>query len=289
MIARAISIPARAVDLVLLSKPRITGMAVCTAAGGMWLAEGNPSPALAAKTLVGTALVVGGANALNMWMERDADGLMSRTKGRPLPAGRLSAGTAVLWGILQVAVAMPVLVLGVSPLTGLLAALALLGYVGVYTPLKPRTSAALYVGAVPGAIPPLLGWTAATGEVGTIGAILFGILYFWQIPHFNAIAIHRRDDYAAAGFKTVPAEHGDRVAKVVGLLCLIVLVPLSLALVPLGVAGTAYLATAIVLGSAFLAHGVAGLRADVGPRWARVHFLISIVYLTGVFGVLVVG
>lgn len=286
---RIAALPSVAMDLVSLSKPRITGMAVCTAAGGLYLAPGSPSPDLVLSTLVGTTLAVGGANALNMYLERDRDGRMERTAGRPLPQGRLAPGLALAWGIAQAVVSVPLLVLGVNALTGLLAAIALLGYVMVYTPMKPRSSAALYVGAIPGAMPPLMGWTAATGRIGVAGLVLFGILFLWQIPHFIAIAIHRREDYARAGFKTVPSEHGQRFAKLVGLACLLLLVPLTIALVPLGLAGKPYLLAAILLGTAFLVSGAIGLRADAGDRWARRHFLVSIVYLTGLFVVLVVA
>lgn len=289
MTSRIAALPARTVDLLALSKPRVTGLAVATAAGGLWLAPGVPSGRLAWLTLLGTALAVGGANTLNMWLEREADGRMARTRERPLPAGRLAPPVALVWGLAQSIVSVPLLVFGVGALTGLLAAVALAGYVLVYTPLKPRTSAALYVGAVPGAIPPLLGWTAATGEIGAVGAVLFGVLYLWQLPHFIAISIHRRDDYAAAGFRTVPSEHGDRFAKVVGVVSLVALVPLTLLLVPLGVAGRAYLVTAILLGTAFLVSGAVGLRTEASGRWARTHFLVSIVYLAGLFVVLAVG
>jgi protoheme IX farnesyltransferase len=271
------------VDLAILSKPRITAMAVITAAGGMWLAPGTPTVALVVFALLGTTLAVGGANTLNMWLERDRDARMTRTAGRPLPQGRLSPAVALAWGLAQSIASVPLLALLVNPLTGLLAAVALVGYVLVYTPLKPRSSAALWVGAVPGAMPPLMGWTASTGRLDLPGIVLFGILFLWQIPHFVAIAIYRHDDYVRAGFQTIPGVYGETFAKWVGLACLGALVPLSLAVVPLGLAGRPYALAALVLGTAFLASGAAGLRPGAGPGWARRHFLVSIAYLTALF------
>jgi len=279
-------------DLVTLTKPRITAMVVVTMLGGIWLAahRGVASGPLSAWRLgvavAGTALVVGSANALNMWLERASDGLMARTKNRPLPTGRLDPTVALGFGLALGVVSVPALALAVNALTGALAAVALVSYVAVYTPLKRRTTASLLIGAVPGAIPPLLGWTAVTGRIGWPGALLFGVLFLWQVPHFLAIATFRRDDYARAGLKVLPVERGDRVTRVHIVAYLLALYAVSLALVAVGVGGPLYVGAAVVLGAAFLAVGAWGLRPAAGARWARGLFATSIVYLVLLFAAL---
>src|SRR5262249_54898266 len=176
-------------DVIALTKPRITSTVLLTTAGGLWLARGHVSNVTLACTMVGTELVVGGANALNMVIERDIDGLMKRTKDRPLPAGRMSPRFALIFGIALSVASVPVLAFGVNATTALLAVLANLLYVLAYTPLKQRSHWALQVGAVPGAIPPLLGWTAATGRVDAGGLVLFGILFFSHIPPLLSITL----------------------------------------------------------------------------------------------------
>jgi len=275
-------------DVVALTKPRITAEVLLTTAGGMWLA-GHPSPLRAALTLAGTALIVAGANTLNMYLERDVDGKMARTRDRPLPAGRLPPSVALAMGLALGAVAIPLLTVGVNRVTGLLGAFSLLTYVLVYTPLKQRSSVALLVGAIPGAIPPLMGWTATTGALSLPGLILFGILFIWQVPHFLAITLYRTDEYAGAGFKVLAAQRGPRAAKLHIVAWLACLVPVSMLLVPVGVAHRAYAIAAPLLGLALFGVGVAGLRRDAGERWARWLFIASLVYLTALFGCLLVG
>ena len=294
--ARAVSSPrfwTIARDVVALTKPRITSMVLFTTMGGYWLACTAFGLPLEGATLLpllgGTGLVVAGANALNMYMERDTDGLMARTRQRPLPTGRLSSDAALAVGVFCAAVSIPWLTFGVHPVTALLAAIAIASYVGAYTPLKRRSPAALLVGAVPGAIPPLLGWSAARGTLDGPGWVLFAILFFWQVPHFLAIATFRKADYKAAGLKVTPVVHGDRVTRhhVVRYLAALVLV--SLLLVPYGIGGDTYMISALVLGGLFFAVGAWGLRQSAGPRWARTLFTTSMVYLTGLFVALTVG
>jgi heme o synthase len=275
-------------DLVSLTKPRITLLVLITTAGGMWLAPSAPSWSLAMVMLLATGAVVGSANALNCWLERDIDRHMRRTAGRPLPAGRLDPRLALAFGLVLGVVSVPVLALMVNPLTGLLGAAALVSYVAVYTPLKQRTPAALLVGAVPGALPPLMGWTAAMGTIDAPAVVLFGILFLWQLPHFLAIALFRSDEYTRAGLKVLPAVRGERVAKLHLVLYAGALVPVSLLLVPLGVAGPAYLTVAAVAGAGFFAASLLGLRAAAGGRWARGVFIVSLVYLTALFAALLV-
>jgi protoheme IX farnesyltransferase len=276
---------AKALDLVALVKPRIMIMSLLTAAGAMSLAPDVVPTARALWLIAGTALIVGAANTLNMWLERDVDCLMARTRNRPLPRGRLEAATALRFGAIQGALALPALAM-VNVVTAALGLLALLLYVGVYTPMKQKSHLATWVGAAPGAMPALMGWTAATGRVELPGLAVFGVLFFWQVPHFHAIAMYRLRDYDAAGLKTLPGTHGPAAARREIVLYLAVQVAVSLALVPLGVTGSLYLATAAVLGAGVLAQGLGGLRAG-DAKWARNVFLASIAYLPILFAVMV--
>ncbi|MEZ4468518.1 MAG: protoheme IX farnesyltransferase [bacterium] len=169
-------------DLLALAKPSVTMLVVITTAGGLWLAPGSLSWAALFATLAGTVLVVAAANTLNCWWERESDKHMARTKGRPLPAGRMRPATALALGIGLSLVSVPLLTALVNPLTGMLAAIALFSYVLVYTPMKQHSPHAVIVGAIPGAMPPLMGWTAVTGQIDLAGLILFGVLFIWQIP-----------------------------------------------------------------------------------------------------------
>ncbi|CAN5922897.1 heme o synthase [soil metagenome] len=276
---------AKTIDLISLVKPRIMIMALLTAAGAISLAPGTAPLDTTLWLLAGTALIVGAANTLNMWLERDIDCLMSRTKGRPLPQGRLQAPTALWFGAIQAALSLPVLAM-VNMVTAALGLLALILYVGVYTPMKQRSHWAVWVGGVPGAMPALMGWTAATGRIDLAGLAIFGVLFFWQVPHFHAIAMYRQKDYDAAGLKTLPGSRGDTAARREIGLYLIVQVAISLALVPLDVTGTLYLITASLLGALVLVQGFSGIKSG-GTKWARNVFLTSIIYLPVLFAVMV--
>ena len=208
MTARALSTGR---DLVTLVKPTIMLEALLTAAGAASLAPVSAGTGIL-WLLLGTALIVGSANTLNMWLERDIDCLMVRTRNRPLPTGRLDATIALWFGAIQGALALPVLA-RVNLVTAALGLLALILYVGVYTPMKQRSHWATWVGAIPGAMPALMGWTAATGRVTLPGLAIFGVLFFWQIPHFHAIALYRQHDYDAAGLKTLPGSRGAAAAR----------------------------------------------------------------------------
>jgi protoheme IX farnesyltransferase len=170
----------------------------------------------------------------------------------------------------------------------MLAALALVSYVAVYTPLKQKTPAALLIGSVPGALPPLIGWTAATGRLEWAGIALFGILFFWQLPHFIAIAIFREEEYVRAGIKVLPAVRGLRVAKVHALLHSFLLLGVTLSLWTLGVAGLPYLVTAVVLGVAMIVIALRGFAPGASNKWARQLFAASLVYLPLLFSALAV-
>jgi protoheme IX farnesyltransferase len=265
-------------DLVALTKPRITLLVILTGAAGMWLAPGHLRGPTLWLSLVGTALIVSSANALNMWWERDLDGKMARTKDRPLPAGRLSAPLALAFGLALGAVSLPLL-LAVNVATAALGLLALVVYACVYTPLKQHTWLALLVGAVPGAMPPLMGWTTVTGRIEVGGLLLFGVLFLWQVPHFAAITLFRAKDYARAGMKVIAVQHGERAAKHVIVGYTVLLVVNTLLLFPFRLAGERYLAVATVSGVVFLVMGVRGLAKKSGPRWAKQVFAYSILYL----------
>ncbi len=275
-------------DVFALVKPRITLMVLLTAAGGIWLSPAHVSRSSALFALLGTALVVGGANALNMYIERQTDGLMKRTKDRPLPAGRMAPRFALVFGIVLSVVSIPILAFGVNATTALLALLANLLYVLAYTPLKARSHWALQVGAVPGAIPPLLGWTAATGRVDLGGLVLFAILFFWQIAHFHAIALFRKLEYGRARLVVLPNVEGDVVTRHSIVRHASALAFASLLLYPLHIAHGIYLVCALVLGAAFVGVSLFGLREQVSPRWSRSVFGASLVYLTSLFIVIAV-
>jgi protoheme IX farnesyltransferase len=203
---------------------------------------------------------------------------MERTRKRPLPDGRLAPGLALTFGLIISAVALVLLFTQVNPLTGLLAALALDTYVLLYTPLKRRSHLALLVGAVPGAIPPLIGWTAVTGEIGPPGLVLFGVMVLWQISHFLAIAIYRKHEYAKAGICVLPVMRGDAPARTQAITATALLLPVSLLLVPLGVVSWVYLAVGLAIGLYLLARALQQLRAARGPRGARRFFLATLLY-----------
>ena len=287
---------ARVADYVALAKPRITFMVIVTTAGGLWLAHrvaantgGTPVSLLTVLcTLVGTVLIVSGANALNMYLERDIDRHMARTKNRPLPAGRMPARAALWFGVITSSVSVPILAIGVNPLTALLAVLANVSYVLAYTPLKQRSHHALLVGAVPGAIPPLLGWTAGTGRIGAAGLVLFSVLFLWQVPHFLAITLFRKGEYARAGLVVMPNVTGEVVVRHTIVRYTLALIGASLLLYPLGVAHRAYLVVALLVGALFLGYGLLGLRGKPSRTWARSLFFVSMIYLVGLFAALMI-
>lgn len=273
-------------DLLALTKPRLSSLVLCTSAGGMWLAPGTLTPLHWVFTLLGIAGTVGAANAFNCYLERDVDRAMMRTRTRPLPAGRMEPDVALRFAIALGAVSLPVLALASNLLTAALGLLALVTYVAVYTPLKAHSDVAILVGAVPGALPPLMGWTAVSGRLDLPGLVLFAVLFLWQLPHFIAIALFRKVEYRAAGLHTVPLRLGDAASRWWMVVTTLALVPVTLALVPLHVAGRFYGGVALVLGVGFLAFQCWGAVRRLGPGWARQSFFFSLVYLAGLFAAL---
>jgi heme o synthase len=287
---RPLPIAARFADLVELTKPGITLMVVLTAGLGFLLARGDARLPwlLLVHTLVGTGLVSAGASALNHVLEREVDARMRRTAERPLPAGRLDPDFALLFGVGLAVAGLLELALAVNLLTALLGALALAGYVFAYTPLKRLSSLNTVVGAVPGAIPPLMGWAAVRDGLDPAAWALFGILFLWQMPHFLAIAWLCRADYASAGLPmlTVDDPEGTRTARQV-LLYGAALVPISLLPAVQGLLGVPYFLGALVLGLAYLGFGVDFARRRSTPA-ARRLMLASILYLPALLAVMLV-
>lgn len=283
------SLLATAGDFLALTKPRLSGLVLFTAAGGMWLAGRSLDWSTWLFAMLGTAGTVGAANTINCVIERDSDRFMRRTSTRPLPARRLAVPPALVFAAGLALVSLPLLWLGVNALTGVLGLVALVSYAFVYTPLKKRTHFAMQVGAFPGALPPLMGWTAATGRIEVPGLVLFGILFFWQLPHFIAIALFRKDEYRAAGLTSLPLEKGDDVARLHSVLYLVALLAVSVLPWVVGVAGPLYLAAALGLGGFLLFVGVRGWLQRGDVVWARQLFGYSLLYLTGLFAALAVG
>ncbi len=280
--------PLALADLVEMAKPEITLMVALTGALGFLLAGGKLLSWQLVATLVGISLVASGASMLNQYWERESDARMRRTAARPLPAGRIDADLALLAGVVVAVAGLVELSLAVNALTAALGAVALAGYVFVYTPLKKISSLATVVGAVPGALPPMMGWCAVRGQVDLGAWALFGILFFWQMPHFLAIAWLCREDYARGGFPMLPVVDPDgtwtgRQSVLYGA----ALVPVSLLPSLLNLTGRIYFAGALALGVAYLGFALAFARQRSTVR-ARRLMLASLLYLPALLGVMLV-
>ena len=263
-----------------LVKARLTTLVLLTTAVGFYLGlRGAIDWALFINTLAGTALVAAGASALNQFLERDFDAKMRRTQNRPLPSGRMQPATVAVFGGVSSVAGLIYLAMAVNLLTSVLGAVTLISYVFIYTPLKRVTWLNTAIGAIPGALPPLMGWTAARNELSGEGWALFAILAFWQLPHFFAIAWIYRDEYAKAGFVMLPNVDVD--GKYTGQQTVsnaLALLIVSLCPFLLRMTGAVYLAGAVVLGAAFLFYAVKFSRQLTLSR-ARQLFLVSILYL----------
>ena len=278
----------RAADFLALTKPRLNSLVVVTAGIGYYLGAQAPLDLVAlAHTLVGAGLVAGAAAALNQVAERDLDARMVRTRQRPLPAGRVSPGEARLFALVLAAAGLGELAYAAHWTAAAVALATLVGYVAVYTPLKRRTPWATEVGAVPGALPAVIGWAAASGAASVEAWVLFGIVFLWQMPHFHALSRLYRDDFGRAGlpFLAVLDADGRRTAAHV-LLYLCALLPASLAPAAVGLGGAPYAASAALLGILFLAVGVRFALERSAAR-ARTLFLASLAYLPLLWGLLV--
>ncbi|HEV8658121.1 MAG TPA: heme o synthase [Thermoanaerobaculia bacterium] len=266
-------------DHLELSKSRIVLMVLMTTAAGYVIGAHPVNAIILLHTLIGTALVAAGTNALNQYVERDLDAMMKRTHRRPLPAGRISPNAALIFSIAIAIIGTLYLGILVNWLTAFLGAFTLTTYIFVYTPLKRVSTICTIVGAIPGAIPPLMGWTAATGALGLGGWIAFGILFFWQLPHFMAISWMYREDYGRAGFAmlSVIDDDGKAVARQ-AILYSLALVTISIAPFFFGMAGLLYLFAATLAGLWIFVSSLTFL-AERGPAPARSLFMSSNIYL----------
>jgi protoheme IX farnesyltransferase len=270
---------ARVSDFVALTKPRLNLLVVATTAAGYHLGSERFDLARLAATVVGTALVAGGAAAFNEILERDTDALMGRTKTRPLPGGRMRVASATWFALALALGGLALLSAGANWLAAGVAAVTLLSYVLVYTPLKSRTPLSTLVGGIPGGLPPMIGWAAATGTLSVGAWVLFAIVFLWQMPHFLAIAWLCRDEYARAGLPLLPVVGPDgRSTAHLVVLYAAALVPISLAPTLVGLAGRVYFGGVLILGLAFLAIGVQFARHRTNDT-ARRLFVGSIAYL----------
>ncbi|NJD09065.1 MAG: protoheme IX farnesyltransferase [Gemmatimonadetes bacterium] len=274
-----------------LTKPRIAFLVVLTTLVGFLVGAPRPLPVLLLlHALVGTALAAGAAGALNQWAERKADAEMRRTMRRPLPSGRLTPREAAVFGLSLTAAGTAYLAFTVNTLASALAALTVASYLLLYTPLKRVTSLATIVGAVPGALPPMIGWAAARGRLGLEAWVLFGILFLWQMPHFLALAQLYRADYARAGFRmlTVDDATGGSAGRQ-SLLYALALVPVSLLPTLLGIAGPVYFLGALACGIGFLLSAVGMAVEPTSAAAARRLFRASLLYLPAICILLLVG
>lgn len=285
--------PARAVGtvaaLVELAKPRMVTLILVTTAAGFFMGSAAaPDWSNLALALAGTGLAAAGTLALNQVMERDIDAVMERTKRRPLPEGRLKPLEALLFGAGAILAGLGLLAFLVNPLASAVTAAVVISYLLAYTPLKRRTALCTLVGAFPGALPPVIGWTAASGDLAAGALALFGILFFWQMPHSLAIAWLYREDYGRAGVRVLPTVHPDGRStgrQIVGNSVALLIVGLAPAL--MGLAGGIYLAVALLMGGWMLADGIRAASDWSGDDRARRLLYTSFIYLPVVLVVMV--
>ncbi len=271
-----------------LLKPRVMSLVVFTGFAGLFVAPGHLNPILAAIAVLCIAVGSGAAGAINMWYDRDIDLVMSRTSGRPIPAGRVQPGEALGFGVVLAAGSVVVMGLGVNWQAAALLAIAILFYVFVYTAwLKRRTPQNIVIGGAAGAFPPMIGWAAVTGDVSLASVVLFLLIFFWTPPHFWALALFRSADYAKAGVPMLPVVAGAAATKRQMLLYTLILLPLGLAPYALGTSGAWYAAGALVLGGLFVVSAFRVLGSE-DERPAKQMFGYSILYLFALFALLIV-
>jgi len=273
-----------------LTKPRITFLIVLMSAAGFVLGtHGKLDYILLLRTVVGITLLCSGVSTLNQYLERKIDGVMRRTETRPLPARKLTPIQALLFGVGLCFIAEVYLAVLVNPLTSLLGISVIVGYVLLYTPLKTRTSLSTIIGAIPGAMPPLMGWTAASNELHISAWVLFLIQFFWQFPHFLAIAWMYREDYAKAGIKMLPVieDDGSITARQMVLYTL-TLIPVSLLPTLMGLSGLVYFFGALILGLLFLYSSIRVARTK-SKQEARRLMLASVLYLPLLFVLMILN
>jgi protoheme IX farnesyltransferase len=274
-------------DLFSLTKPRLSSLVIFTSALGMFLAPGEIGFWKAFISVAATAGLVGGACVINCWMERDIDGLMERTKNRPLPSGRLNPTIALALGLTLISVCLCAILFVSNPLTASLGLIATVTYVFLYTPMKKKTSWALFAGAIPGAIPPLMGWTSVTNSIGDLGIVLFAILFIWQLPHFLSISMYHARDYNKADFKIFPTQIGFR--NTIHKIAIYTFILFFTSMIPyyMGAANSNYRNLIFLLGGAFFVFSLFGYQkkedSQGSLQWARRYFYASLIYLPCVF------
>ena len=285
---RAAGFREKIVSYLELTKPRIAFMLVLTSAAGFYLGSaGGFNIGLFVNSMLGITLLAFGVATLNQYMERDIDTLMERTAKRPLPAGKLTPMEALVFGIALCGVAEIYLFFLVNVLTAVLGLTVIVGYVLLYTPLKTRTSASTAIGAIPGAMPPLMGWTAAANHIDLSAWALFVLLFLWQFPHFFAIAWMYKEQYAKAGIVMLPVveKDGSITARQI-VLFTVMLLPVSIAPFFLGIAGLIYLVGASLLGIWYLWASIVAARAKTVEQ-SRKLLLVSVLYLPAIFALMV--
>jgi heme o synthase len=278
-------------DFVSLMKPRVMSLAVFTALVGLMVAPGHLDPLLGCIAIIAIAAGAGAAGVLNMWYDADIDAVMTRTERRPIPRGRISRAEALVFGLVLAGGAIAVLALALNLKAATLLGFTIFFYVVVYTMwLKRQTPQNIVIGGAAGALPPVIGWAAATGEIGLEPLILFLIVFLWTPPHFWALAINRAEDYAHAGVPMLPVVAGRAATVRQILIYSLALVPVSLLPWALGFAGAIYGATAIVCGAAFVALALRLARSsEADRRPAHRLFAFSILYLFVLFAALLIG
>ena len=275
-------------DFLALLKPRVMSLVVFTALAGMLLAPGSLHPVLAVVAILCVAVGAGASGAINMWVDRDIDALMSRTRNRPIPAGRVAPNVALGFGISLAVASVSIMALAVNGMAAGLLAFTIFFYVVVYSiVLKRRTPQNIVIGGAAGAFPPMIGWAAVGGEVAWASVVLFAIIFLWTPPHFWALALYKRGDYDKAGVPMLPVVAGRRTTSWQILAYTVALLPVTLAPCFIGLSGAIYGAGALALGLIFLGYAVSVIR-DVGERSARRMFPFSILYLFLIFVLLLV-
>jgi protoheme IX farnesyltransferase len=271
-------------DYIALTKPRIISLLLLTTVAAMFVADpGGPSLARILWTMLGGYLAAGGAGAINQYIEREKDARMARTATRPIAAGRISPAAGLTFGVALGVISVVQLALTVNPLSAALAAGGLLGYVFIYTIwLKPRTPQNIVLGGAAGAMPPLVGWAAATGALSLDALWLFAIVFFWTPPHFWALSLLIKDDYARTGFPMLPVVAGEEATRRQILLYSVLLVGLTALPVGTGLFGLPYLFAALALGGGFIALA-AGLERHPSKPAAKRLYLSSLLYLALLF------
>ena len=275
-------------DYVALLKPRVMSLVVFTAFAGLYLAPGTLHPVIALSAILCIALGAGASGAINMWYDRDIDAVMTRTRQRPLPAGRLEPGQALGFGVVLAVGAVAMMGLSVNWAAAALLALTIAFYVFVYTIwLKRRTPQNIVIGGAAGAFPPMVGWAAVTGDIAIGSIVLFAIIFMWTPPHFWALSLYRRGEYEKAGVPMLPVVAGVAETRRQILLYTLLLAPLGVLPAVIGMASWAFGAVAAVLGLTFVALAVGVLR-ERGETYARRTFAFSLLYLALLFAALII-